>query len=314
MHEPDTRLTSFSVSENSLAYRRGPSTRPLHWIDRQGKVLGAFPPQPGAYRDATISPDGTKVAAARFDEQTGAPDVWILDIARGISTRLTQDAAGNFFPVWSSDGSSLAYISNREGIFDVYRVPSSGNAEAERILESKSNKLPTSWSADGHNIAFHSPSKGGDWDIWVLQVSSGSALPFVQTRFDEREAHFSPDSRWIAYASNETGRSEVYVQSFPPSDFKMRVSAEGGREPRWRGDGKELFYLAADGFVMSVPVNTGRAFEAGVPSPLFDTPWDSWNLANTFMYDVASDGQRFLFAGIGDNAEPAITVILNWAP
>jgi WD40-like Beta Propeller Repeat len=148
----------------------------------------------------------------------------------------------------------------------------------------------------------------------VLTLSSGSALPFAQTRFDEREAHFSPDSRWIAYASNETGRSEVYVQSFPPSGFKMRVSSEGGREPRWREDGRELFYLAADGFLMSVPVTAGRGLEAGIASPLFDTPWDSWNLANTLMYDVSSDGQRFLFACIGDDAEPAITVIFNWVP
>ncbi len=314
VHDPDTRLTSFSVSENALAYRRGPSTRPLHWIDRKGEALGSFPRQPGAYRDATISPDGTKVAAARFDEQTGAPDIWILDVTREVSTRITQDAAGNFFPVWSPDGSSLAFISNREGIFDLYRVPSSGNAEAERILESKANKLPTSWSADGQNIAFHSPGEGGNWDVWVLTLSSGSAVPFAQTRFDEREAHFSPDSRWIAYASNETGRSEVYVQSFPASGFKMRVSSEGGREPRWRGDGKELYYLAADGYLMSVGVTTQGRFEAGIPSRLFDTPWDSWNLANTFMYDVASDGEQFLFAGMGDDAEPAITVILNWAP
>ncbi len=315
MHDPDTRVTLFSASDSAIAYRRGPSTRPLHWIDRKGQKLGPFPPQPGAYRDATLSRDGRMVAAARFDEETGAPDIWTLDVSRGVSTRVTHDAAGNFFPVWSPDGNTLAFSSNRQGIFELYRVSAGGNTEAERILKSDANVLPTSWSPDGRHIAFHSPGPNGDWNLWVLPLPGETAAPFVQTRFDEREGHFSPDSRWLAYASNETGRSEVYVQSFPSSGFKMRVSSEGGREPRWRGDGKELFYLAADGYLMSVPVSTGSTFQADAPQALFDTPWDSWNLANTFMYDVAADGERFLFAAlIGEEADPAITVILNWAP
>jgi eukaryotic-like serine/threonine-protein kinase len=314
MYDPDTRLSLFSASENVLAYRRGETTSPLRWIDRKGKELGRFPPQPGAYRDATLSRDGRMVAAARWDEETGAPDVWLLDISRGISTRLTHDAAGNFFPVWSPDGRFLVFNSNQQGAFDLYRVPLSGNAEAELILKSDTLKIPTSWSPDGRHIAFHSPGLRGDWDLWVLSLPDGAAAPFVQTQFDEREGHFSPDSRWIAYASNETGRSEVYVQSFPSSGFKMRVSLEGGREPRWRGDGKELFYLAADGYLMSVPVTTGGSFQADAPRALFDTPWDSWNLANTFMYDVTPNADRFLFAApIGEDADPAITVILNWS-
>jgi len=314
MHDPDTRLALFSASESAFAYRRGASATPLRWIDRKGSDLGSFPPQPGAYRDARLSPNGTTVAAARWDEETGAADLWLLDVSRKISIRVTSDATGNGFPVWSPDGGSLVFASNREGAFDLYRVRSIGGADAEPILKTNANKLPTSWSPDGENILFHSPGPGGDWDLWTFRVSAKAALPSVQTDFDEREGHFSPDNRWMAYASNETGRYELYVQSFPPSGFKMRVSSEGGREPRWRGDGKELFYLAADGYVMSVPVSAGSSFQAEAPRALFDTPWDNRNLTNTFMYDVASDGERFLFATpVGEEADEAITVIVNWA-
>ena len=215
-------------------------------------------------------PNETAVVAAGFDPETGTPHIWLSDVSRRLSSRVTSGMTQSYFPLWSPDGESVLFMWR---LGDLYQVASRGGGEPQLVFGSDQIKFPTSWSPDGEHVAYFAPSAKGDWDIWVLPMS-GEREPrmFLQTEFDEREARFSPDGRWMAYSSNETGRYEVYVQSFPASDFKRRISIDGGLVARWRGDGQELFYVAADGKLMSVPVSTGASFEAGEPKALFLTP------------------------------------------
>jgi Tol biopolymer transport system component/predicted Ser/Thr protein kinase len=303
----------------TLAYRSGGATSSLlTWFNRQGRALGTAG-DPGQYGELALSPDGTRVAFARRDG--GNEDIWLLDLARGVNTRFTFDPAPDRDPVWSPDGTWIAFTSTRKGHIDLYQKPANGAGEDQLLLQSSEPKYPQDWSRDGHFLLYTVLGKNSGSDLWVLPTSGsapGSAkhAPFLATPFSENHGQFSPDGRWVAYTSNESGGFDVYVRSFPASSEgggKWQVSKGGGRQPRWRRDGRELFYFSPDNKLMAVEVSAGPTFKAGVPKPLFAGPiLRSENLAGWY-WDVASDGQRFLIeTGVEDANSSAMTVVLNW--
>jgi Tol biopolymer transport system component len=264
----------------------------LTWFDRQGKVVQTSG-EPGLYRTLTISRDGKRIAFERTDPQTMNRDIWLLDVASGKETRFTSDPGWEAFPLWSPDGSRVIFTSNRGGAFDLYQKASTRTAAEELFYKSPEGKGPTSWSPDGRFLLFY--SIGQPTHVKLL-AASGPAdrapVPVVDTQFSSITARFSPDGRWIAYTSNESGPNEVSVRPFDPATGSVGkptiLTKGGGRTPLWRGDGKEIFYLGEDGMVTAMEVNTSAGFSPGTPKPLFKAP------EGVAFWDVSPDGARFL--------------------
>ena len=264
----------------------------LTWFDRQGRVVGAAG-EPGLYRTLTISPDGKRIAFERADPQTQNRDIWLLDIASGKTTRFTSDPAWEAFPTWSPDGSRIVFTSNRGGVYDLYQKASDGSRTEQLLYQSSDGKGPTGWSPDGRFLIYY--SLGQPTHVKLL-AASGPAdrapIPVVDARFNSITARFSPDGRWIAYTSNESGGNEVSVRPFDPvkgtSGQPIVLTSGGGRTPLWRGDGKEIFYLGQNGMVTAMELSTAAGFKAGAPKPLFQAP------EGVSFWDVVADGTRFL--------------------
>ena len=311
----------FSVSPSgALAYRTGAQAAgfQLTWFDRQGKAQGTFGdlrPDQGV----ALSADGAR-AAVRDTFTTANGDLWTLDFARGVRTRLTFRQTNGSSPIWSSDGSRIAFAAGNT-MDTLYEKASSGAGDEKELYKKPGEiKFPSSWSHDGRFLLYYTtnvPQTGQD--LWVLPLE-GDRKPvlLLGTQFNEREGRFSPDMRWIAYTSSESGRPEVYVRPFLASgptgaptlgEGKWQVSKDGGTLAKWRADGKELIFRAPNGSPMAVDVSaTGAAFQAGVPKQLFVL------LPNVGDWDVTADGKRFLAAvppGQQTNQTP-ITVVLNW--
>ena len=212
------------------------------------------------------------------------------------------------------DGSRIVFASSREGVWNLYQKIASGVGNEETILKSSEAKVPDDWSSDGQFIVYQTYNPKTKLDLWVLPMSGDrQPFPFLQTEFNEQQAQFSPDGKWITYTSDESGAPEVYVQTFPASDSKWRVSTDGGGQPRWRRDGRELFYIAADRKLMAVDVKPGATFEAGVPKTLFDTR--VLTVTDNFRnhYAVTADGQRFLInSNVEETNAAPISVVVNW--
>jgi eukaryotic-like serine/threonine-protein kinase len=316
-----TDLASFTVSENGiLAYRSGvrqPGSK-LLIFDREGKPIGSAG-ELDNYMGVRLSPDGQRVAADILDSQSRQYDIWLFELARGIKTRFTFDPASDRFPVWSPDGNRLVFHNSRKGVFDLYQKTASGAGSEELLFESKENKQPFDWSRDGRfitYITYGDPKTRAD--IWVLpRFGDRKPIPFVQTEADELYPCFSPDGGWMAYASDESRQLEVYVRQFIPTvaaeqsrDSKWQISNAGGTRPRWRRDGKELFYLSNDNKIMAVAIKTtASTIEVGAVRPLFQT--QAATMANN--YDVSGDGQRFIVNSLVESqASAAITLVVNW--
>jgi Tol biopolymer transport system component/DNA-binding winged helix-turn-helix (wHTH) protein len=302
----------FSSSPRVLIHRMGrQDTGQFAWFNREGKKLETLgQPHLSHWSQPSISPDGRSVALSKFEN--GRIDVWAQDVARDVSQRITFDPAINVGPVWSADGKKIAFSSARAGQYDLYEVTSSGNGE-RLLLSSKESKMASSWSADGQFLLY--TAQTGNSRVWALPMSGNNALkPVALTlgKSNHSDAVLSPDSRWIAYVSDESGTREVYVQTIalPTASgglelgAKVLVSRGGGSRPRWRNDGRELFYRATEGSVMSVGIAPGPAFHPSIPRKLFDLAGAHW--------DASADGKRFLVEVPGDRASPAFTVILNW--
>ena len=272
-YNPGLGRGAFSVSETGvLAFRSGSGQidQPL-WFDRGGKQIGSLG-EAGIYFNLWLSPDERRAAVDRSDPQTGANDIWLFDLSRGIPSRFTTDPGSDSNPLWSPDGSRIVFTSSREGVLNLYQKVASGVANEEVLLKSGEEKVPDDWSADGRFIVFETLNPKTKWDLWVLPMyGDRQPSPFLQTEFNERQAQFSPDGKWIAYTSDESGTRDVYVQTFPAPGGRWRVSTGGGTQPRWRRDGRELFYIAAGRKLMAADVKPGATFEAGVPKLLFDT-------------------------------------------
>jgi len=306
-----------TVSQNGVlvSYSGSSEKVQLAWFDRGGKQIGGIS-SPAEYSHPALSPDGKRLAFDSMDLQTANRDVWALEFARGTTSRLTVDPANDSLPVWSPDGSHVVFSSNRNGLSsDLYQKAASGAGSDELLLKSGNPTFPTDWSQDGRFILYQSIDPKTGENIGVLPLEGDrKPFPLLQTEFSEQQARFSPNGKWFAYTSDESGAPQVYVQSFPPSGAKWPVSTGGGDQPRWRRDGRELFYLAADSKLMAVDVKTDGAFEAGAPRPLFEihSPFAAGRSA--INYVTAADGQRFLVRlAVEQSSTPPITVVVNWA-
>jgi eukaryotic-like serine/threonine-protein kinase len=294
-------------------------------FDRTGKELGRVG-GPFAYRGLDLSPDGKHIAAHRHEDRGG--DIWITDSDRGNNSRLTFDPSQhNASPIWSPDGQYIAFGSIRNGSWGIYRKSSSGVGAEELLFESKSQILPMDWSRDGQTIVFWLNNSGStSGDIWRLPLQGDrKPVPFLQTPAAEQHAQLSPDGRWLTYTSTESGRSEVYVQSFPSTGTKYQLSTDGALFPRWRHDGKEILFmgvtLSGNGRIMSVTVQpSGEGLKFSAPQLLFDSRYVNWAHTETgggiyHTFAVSPDGQRFVVPvqrnGAGDAPAP-LTVVMNW--
>jgi serine/threonine protein kinase len=305
--DPGTGTVGFTVSQQGmLAYQTAASAeRHLLWFNRGGGRLGEVG-EPSGNSSPALSPDLQHVAVTK----TG--DIWLLDLVRGGSSRLTSDPALDSTPLWSPDGTRIVFNSNRGGrTFDLY-VKNSGGGREELLLKSDYQKYPEDWSPDGRSLLYTEVSPDTGFDLWTVPLTGGrKPQRVVQTPFLDIHGRFSHNGRWIAYASDESGRAEVYVQSFPVTGSKWKVSTAGGAQPRWRHDGKELFFLSLAGEAMAVDISTRKAdvLEAGTPRKLFQAnPVAVVQGRNS--WDVTPDGQRFLINSGG--AAPPITVVVNW--
>ena len=311
-----TGVAAFSVSESgALAYRSGAAEPTRYvWFDRTGKELEAVPGSENMSEPA-LSPDGKRMTSERRDTDNLAADVWSLDLARETSTRLTFGNSDSAGAIWSPDGSRIVFASSRAGNYDLYEKPSNGATPERLLLKTELVKWPDDWSRDGKFLLFEATDAKMQGDLWLLPLS-GDQKPvvYLQTPFNEVHGQFSPDGKWIAYASDETGETQVYVQSVPISDGKWQISKSGGDQPAWRNDGKELFYLSADRKMMAVPTTIGSAFQMGAPQALFDAPVQAAAITGDRNYYVASaDGQRFLLRKVFEEKPPTpITIALDW--
>jgi Tol biopolymer transport system component len=309
---------AFSVSANDvLVFQRGAaSDRQLTWYDRAGKVLETAGP-PGDYENLELSPDGTRVAFSKGGYS--ASNIWLLDLSRGgTPTRFTFGSASDVGTVWSPDGSRIIFSSNRDGPFSLYQKPASGVKDEEILLKSNESKVASSWSRDGRFLLYTSENPKTREDIWVLPLEGDKKpVPFLMTEFSEFDARFSPDGRWVAYTSNESGNNEVYVRSFsmnsggtPEVGGKLPISNGPATDPRWRRDGRELYYRSyPDGRLMAVEIATDHGFRPGRPQPVGSLSVAEGALGNS--WDAAADGKRFLTLAAKNGSEP-YTVVLNW--
>jgi len=298
-------VSSFSVAGNTLAYRSGglPPMK-LTWFDRQGRRLGDFA-EPGQYTGPALSPDGQRVVVGIADPRTNLRDLWLLD-GRGGNLRLTFDPKDDFNPVWSPDGTRIAFSSDRKGVRDVYIQQVNGQEE-ELLVGSQSQKSVEDWSPDGKLVLYNA-----DGAVWAVPVEGEHKLfPVVQgpARYDQ--CKISPDGKWVAYRSTESGRYEIFVQAFPVPGPRWQISTTGGWEPSWRRDGKELYFTIGNRF-MAVDVKAlAGGFEHGTPHPLFEAPFTPEVRRNRYL--PAVDGQKFLAVIVGEEgASKPIRVVLNW--
>ena len=302
--------------DGSLVYIPGSSVaarRQLVWVDRQGleEPIGA---EPRVYVHARISPDGTRVALDVRDQEN---DIWIWDFASETPTRLTFNPGLDRQPVWTRDGQKIAFSSDRDEASNLYWVSADGTGVVERLTESPYPAQPNSFSPDGAQLVIWESRPDSGLDVAIVHLEGERRItPVFDTGFDERNAELSPDGRWIAYQSNDSGRYEVYVQPFPEVDGgRWQISSGGGTRPMWAPDGRELFYFAEPGRLMVVPVEAGATFARGNPQVLFEGPYAQPLLSRTF--DITPDGQRFLMikeGQTGDDTAPSGQIILvqNW--
>jgi len=308
---PQTDLALFGVAGKSVLVTQtgtGGDKYQLTWFDRSGKEQGAVG-SPGGYANPSISADGRRLAFEQTDRNGRNVDIWIQDLKTNGTIRFTFGPGLNEIPIWSPDGKQIVFGSSRATHFELYRKNSDGSGAEQQLTDLGVSEQGTwDWSRDGKYILARKNN-----ELWYFTIPDLQAKPFLQPKWSLRNAQFSPDGKFVAYASNETGVWEVYVSPFPSGDGKWQIS-RGGSEPRWRKDGKELFYLSPDGKIMAVPVKTGNTFEAGVPNTLFQTHMrQAISAQDLFSYAVTNDGQKFLVNTKVETSNAApLSVVLNW--
>ncbi|HEY8713252.1 MAG TPA: hypothetical protein VIM68_10285, partial [Thermoanaerobaculia bacterium] len=304
----------FSISaKGDLVYETGSATTitQVAWFDSTGKQLQTVG-KPSTSRCVALSHDGRRLALVVRDPAKGREDIWVEDLLRGTATRLTFDPADEFVPLWSSDDTRIVFGSNAKSAGDIMMKNASGTGSDEVIYASEAFKVATSWSSDQKTLSFSAIARGrSDWDLWLYSLPEHKARVFLQTPFNELGGSFSPDGRWIAYQSDESGKSQIYVLPVTGNGGKWQISTEGGNRALWSRDGKQIFYVSPDWKLMAVDVAAhGDTFEAGVPRVLFQTNMYRYPGRN---YDVSADGKRFLVDSTVEQQEIApITLVQNW--
>ena len=323
MRNPIIGRAMFSVSENGVLVMRSGviNSSQLLWFDSAGKQLGAVA-SPGGYNAPALSPDEKSVAVSRTDLLTGtASDIWLINLERGTQIRLTDDPASDNFPAWSAAGDRITFTSTRNKQSSIYVKLSNGSAVEEALVSSAELKWNPTFSPDGKFIIYSQVSPNTNLDLYLVSTGSDKKIePFLQTNFAEHQARVSPNGRWVAYISDETGpgKFEVYIQTFPVASGRVAVSVGGGSQPQWRADGRELYYYAPDRKLMAVEVNgDGTTFTVGTVRPLFDIRSLGFAVDQTFpgngYYTPARNGKRFLVPSLPETPErQQINVILNW--
>ncbi|HUR97058.1 MAG TPA: protein kinase [Pyrinomonadaceae bacterium] len=310
-----TAYSAVSAAAGNLLYRTGDQqTTRLTWYDRSGKVLETVT-EPGGYHEPSLSSDDSKVLFGRNEGR--GQDIFLQDLSRGNATRLTFDPESDATGVWSPDETQVVFTSNRLAKNALYRKSASGAGTEEMLTSDDTGIYPDHWSRDGKYLLYE--KNGGaktKVDLWILPMTGEpKPFPYLETAFEEAHAQFSPDGRWVAYTSGESGRAEVYIQSFPVGGGKWQISTAGGDQPEWRSDGKELFYAAPDRSIVAVSITQGTTMEIGRPVVLFQTVMPVSGITDDRNNYVPSrDGQRFLVNALADsgNLQPLI-MVLNWA-
>jgi eukaryotic-like serine/threonine-protein kinase len=302
----------YSISATgSLAYIPGSAAganRQLVWVSRNGTEQ-TLPASPHTYVYPHLSPDGRMVAVSFRDQSS---QTWLYDFGRDSMTRLTFSGTENEMPVWTRDGKRIAHISNQDGPVNIYWQPADGSGGLERLTNTRETEVPSSFSPDGQLLAYVDINAATGYDIWILHLADRKAEPFIKTPFSESSPRFSPDGHWLAYVSDESGRYEIYVQPYPGPGGKYQISTDGGGEPVWNPNGKELFYRSGDK-MMAAEITTTPSFSVGKSKMLFQGPYTP--TTGTFpFYDVSPDGQRFLMLKPAETAAAAtqIVVVENW--
>jgi Tol biopolymer transport system component len=289
-------------------------------MDRAGHPLGTLgSPDESAVANPTLAPDGQRVAVQR--NVKGNTDIWLMD-ARGVLSRLTFDPSVDANPVWSPDGRRLVFRSGRNSLYDLFEKMASGAADEQPLLVTSENKSAQDWSPDGRTLLYTVVTKTGT-DLWALPLDGDKKpFPILQSAFNEMDAQFSPDGRWIVYESNQSGPTEIFVRAFPDTRGQWQVSTSGGSQPRWRADGKELFYMSGDGHMMAAPMATaadGQALTPGAPVSLFAVRLATGTGITTTasysgrpQYAVSRDGRFLVNTALDAEATPPIAIVLNW--
>lgn len=317
---PTAWLVMASASQNGvLAYsaEKAANGWQLEWFDRHGKAMGSI----GGtqfFHEPQLSPDGKKLAVVVGANPVMAGNIWVFDLMKGAPARVTFAQEQTFGPIWSPDEMRIAFSSNRAGAYQLYEKAANGAGTTQPLTEDHAlSEAPDSWSSDGRYIAYERVGLQGKTgsEIWILPLfGDKKPFPFLSSASNESMASFSPDGKWLAYVSDESGRAEVYIVPFPKRSGKWQVSTEGGTRPRWRRDGKELFFVSLGNKLMAVPVREeNNTLDIGSPEPLFqinppDSQYAGW------IYDVTPDGKRFIVVTRlpePPSAEP-ITLVVNW--
>jgi len=309
---------AFSASnEGALAFAGERSNREaqLAWFDREGSEIDRIG-KPQTIRQLDLSPDEQSIALSVRDD-SGA-DIWLYDLPRDTASRFTSDPHLDLVPTWSPDGAYISFTSDRSGLFKAYKKPAGGVGKAEPLLaleQQVAGAYGSDLSQDGQYFLFSVQASNSSYDLWAAPLDGRrEAFAFLSTEFREGSGRFSPDTRWVAYVADQSGRHEVYIRPFPEADREWKISSEGGSQPRWRADGKELYYVAPDGTLMAVAIDAGDVIQAGAPKALFPTRIGISNFGTHLAaYGVASEGKRFLIANrTEESTAVALTVMTNW--
>ena len=296
-------------SAGLLTYGGGWTGGKLTWVDRTGSRVGDVD-SPTPLHNPTLSDDERHLLADTSGESNPElQGVWRIDLERGTRHRLLRGGTG----LWSPDGQHVAFTTGEGGVSDIFLTPATGQNERKELLRTPDSKGLNDWSRDGKHLIFISTNAETKSDLWVLPAGDGATpVPYLRTPFEELQGQVSPDGRWLAYTSDESGRWEVYVQSFPTPGTKHVVSNEGGGEPQWRADGRELFYMAPDHSLMSAQVTSSTPWRSQRPVRLFRAPVAGDLTRYRTRYQVAANGQRFLLDSVVRDGSQDVTLVVNW--